>query len=764
MKRYSGRISGRRFAAALLALVLTLSLLTGCGGKDGKDSGGEDASGTGGNGGTETVSDYNAVWKSLPVEGLDLLESSSAGISGICVHDGSYYVFVTNYEDMGKAAAYKVGSDGRVQEEIPLGLTGDSYPSFFCMDGQGNIYYALSVWGEDDMPENLLVKADASGKEVWRVPIGADAEDYFSIYGGAVDEGRGLLISTDAGVEVYNTEDGTRSGVISSGMEYGGTICGLSDGTILLCSIGSMGNYDIKKLDEAGVFQNVELPEEMEQLISSETIMAGPEGTLLMEGSGALFCIDLEKGSIKKYMDYLQSDLDTTQLPELGVLSAEQMLGSVFNDLGEAEVLLFEKADPKAQAEKTVIVLGCPYMEDTVRRQVIAFNRTSDKYRIEVRDYSQAVGDNDNYIETMNNDIITGNIPDILLAGYGLPMDSYIAKGIFEPLDSWLEGDGELKTGDYLSNVLDVGRIGGKLYLLTPSFYVNALAGKKSVIGDVSGITAEEARKYIKQQNIPRETAFGPYMTQQDFLLAAMNATIDDYVDKDTGKCSFSSQGFIDLLELSAELPKEYDYMDEDVMDSMETLMRDGKALLTSAWLYNFRAFSEMEQATVGEPVSYVGYPSENKLGPCIEAELQLAMSASSQNKEAVWDFLRGFLEEDYQEKIEFGFPVRRQALDLLAEKAQERPYYTTETGEKEYYDDSYWINGQEIVVKPFTQEETDQIVAFLGSVKNRADADTNIINIVIEETGAFYSGQKSARDVADTIQSRVQIYLNESR
>ena len=41
---------------------------------------------------------------------------------------------------------------------------------------------------------------------------------------------------------------------------------------------------------------------------------------------------------------------------------------------------------------------------------------------------------------------------------------------------------------------------------------------------------------------------------------------------------------------------------------------------------------------------------------------------------------------------------------------------------------------------------------------------DDSIYNIVSEQAQAYFSGQKSARDVANLIQSKVTIYVNEQR
>jgi hypothetical protein len=48
--------------------------------------------------------------------------------------------------------------------------------------------------------------------------------------------------------------------------------------------------------------------------------------------------------------------------------------------------------------------------------------------------------------------------------------------------------------------------------------------------------------------------------------------------------------------------------------------------------------------------------------------------------------------------------------------------------------------------------------------VDHRQTYDNEIDQIISEETGAFFSGQKSAKDVAGIIQNRVSTYVNENR
>jgi uncharacterized pyridoxal phosphate-containing UPF0001 family protein len=72
-------------------------------------------------------------------------------------------------------------------------------------------------------------------------------------------------------------------------------------------------------------------------------------------------------------------------------------------------------------------------------------------------------------------------------------------------------------------------------------------------------------------------------------------------------------------------------------------------------------------------------------------------------------------------------------------------------------------IGGEDIKLPRISDSEVDQMYGFLKGLTSDAYFDSNVENIVAEETAAFFEGQKSAEDVAGVIQSRVQIYINEN-
>ena len=61
------------------------------------------------------------------------------------------------------------------------------------------------------------------------------------------------------------------------------------------------------------------------------------------------------------------------------------------------------------------------------------------------------------------------------------------------------------------------------------------------------------------------------------------------------------------------------------------------------------------------------------------------------------------------------------------------------------------------------TQEEIDQLMAVIDAAKPTSSSDSQIMQIITEEVEPYFAGQKTVDDVANVIQSRVQIYISEN-
>ena len=62
------------------------------------------------------------------------------------------------------------------------------------------------------------------------------------------------------------------------------------------------------------------------------------------------------------------------------------------------------------------------------------------------------------------------------------------------------------------------------------------------------------------------------------------------------------------------------------------------------------------------------------------------------------------------------------------------------------------------------TQEEYDQIMELYNSITRISEYDDKIFEIVNEVAASYFNGDKTVEDTANLIQSRVELYVNESK
>lgn len=65
--------------------------------------------------------------------------------------------------------------------------------------------------------------------------------------------------------------------------------------------------------------------------------------------------------------------------------------------------------------------------------------------------------------------------------------------------------------------------------------------------------------------------------------------------------------------------------------------------------------------------------------------------------------------------------------------------------------------------MKPLSQEEIRDFYDYVVSIRSFEGADSKVSDIISEEVSAYFSGQKTAEQVAEIIQNRVNVYINEN-
>ena len=93
----------------------------------------------------------------------------------------------------------------------------------------------------------------------------------------------------------------------------------------------------------------------------------------------------------------------------------------------------------------------------------------------------------------LNSDIISGQMPDIMLLGDMSSYGNYVSKGVLADIGSLLAADPELSKLEYLQNVWDAYSVNGKLYAVISSFGVRTMVAKKSLVGEPGSWTMADA-------------------------------------------------------------------------------------------------------------------------------------------------------------------------------------------------------------------------------------------------------------------------------
>lgn len=696
----------------------------------------------------DTTSEENAT---DTVSEEDASEENVTADVGIMPYDTDY-----NYDNTYSNVSY---SSMNVTAEGNILLLKNSYSESY--EGEEWIYeneYYFSIF---DQEGNLITET-----KIEQQP--SDEDDYFSISN---------VILAENGT-IYSLENGNKVTVFDSNYQRLKSV-EVEDIDYINTLYVSGNHAFVTAWDTGG--ENMYLYALKEGTDSFSEAMPVPKeaynGTLY-QGSGKYdfyICSDKEvKGwnigdeESTEILDFIDSDAGVSYVSKIFSISEEDFL-VIYNDSYEWKTCFseFTKVAPEDVKDKKVITLACRYLDNQVKKQLITFNKKSEDYRIQIMDYSQydTYGDYTAGVTRLNNDIAAGVIPDIFVLDESVPADSYIEKGLFADLKKYIEQEEGMSLDMYAQNVIDAFSEDGKWYCLTPSFYIQTYVAKESLVGNKTNWSIQDAKELLS--TLSEDATLFEQKTRADVLREGMYYMGKYFVDWKTGTCRFDSEEFITFLEFANQFPQDFDWEDDEYWnnywESYETMYRENRTVLMSMYMSSIQEMNYNEQGRMGEKVSFVGFPTVSGTGSYLIPTIQLAMSEKSSVKDGAWEFIKYFLSDEYQLSDEInGFPLSMAGLEKLVEKAQQRPYYYDEEGNKVEYDDYYYFEGGDIKLDPMTEERAREILSFVLSVDNRMTFDDDVMNLIQEEAESYFTGQKSAKEAAEVIQSRAQIYVSE--
>jgi ABC-type glycerol-3-phosphate transport system substrate-binding protein len=413
----------------------------------------------------------------------------------------------------------------------------------------------------------------------------------------------------------------------------------------------------------------------------------------------------------------------------------------------------------------------------TLTDKVREYNALSTNYRVEVVDYrgnvDQAYWEDGSWYQNemrFLTDLVTGRAPDIIIGALPFLVDME-RQGYVVDLYTLIDADPILNRTDFLPNALSAFEApNGTLPAIGYGFGIFTMIGLPETVGGIGSWTYADMLELMEQAEEKGATIIGEWTTSEWFLEYTLNFSGRRFIDSVENKAYLDSEEFIRLLEISSRLPKEYDDPWFTNTECQFSRMLRGEQLLSLADISGI-SYYQMYTTALGDDMVALGYPTQDGGAHTIGISGGFAISASGENREGAWDFLRWLFLPDTDWGVNFlnpmgvmhSFPLRRDLLDKMIAYAKIPNIEIDEDGnEIEGYTGGRGVNSEAIWYYALTDVQEKGLRTLIESASVPFLYNPVIMNIVREETPRFFAGERSAADTARVLQNRVQTYLSE--
>ncbi len=667
---------------------------------------------------------------------------------------------------------------------------------------------------------------ELSSIELQRPEAPADADPYMNtVYSFGVDTGAGLVYeNTQSKINIYDLETGEHQRTVdnSSGGPNGYTV--MDAGNVCEMSYGESGiNLRCFNPVTGAEKWNVGIMEYPESITYSQTdkkiyvklgrkvVGISEDGTrstlmelsdfsvmspfawmsdLVVGRNGTVYCLlseqtDRERtlAAREKALDDMEKALDDNPdatMEELsGLVNAEEVEG---NRAKLIRIALTDAANVPPVQEISVSVL---YEDSALSALASAFHAENPGYRVKFREMipadellavQQGNGDFSEMIQRVNTEIISGHAADVLMLA-GLPYESYGRKNILEDLLPYMESDPDFNMADYRENVLNAMKQDGKLFALPTSFNVSVMPSKKGAFTQSELTTAEFFDKLfaLAPEEIPMRSAATLFQT-------LLYSNIGQFTDAE-GNLTLNSPeftGFLDNIKRADELFKSLPAIDEsggmvyfgtsDSSMPMPIVTEEQQYAMNLDDIYDYSSAAQFKQQFNKD--FELRFPPSLRL-PGVKGFASSSIygiNRASQNKDAAWQFLKFLISEAMQSSQygNYGCPVNLRASEKMVKTylreselvlRQHAVQQRMAGGGPVREGDPYW---QKYIDNQFSQEDADKLEAIISQVDTFLSYDSTALDLAGEELDPFLKGQKNAQETAQTLQSRLSMYLSE--
>ncbi len=681
---------------------------------------------------------------------------SIESISSACINSAGEIIF---YDDNGRIV--HADNTGRIIKEIKKSLNGEIC---FAIDANDNVYALQNYLKKDDKGQvhalvTELIAYDSAGNELKdRYAINEkkgsweDIKDEVARKIQVNSKGSIYVLKYDSTVEVF---DFKLQSINTLGIdEYRDIAIDENDNLIAVPRKGA-GENQLLKIDT----------------VSLKTIWEGEysHSDYIHYNAKTKFLYGISNGIIMKYD---MTNNKATELLNINEFTKTDGIYGIFvdsgenvytlaNDEGKNELASYIKEEEnKESSEQIEITISAYWPDNNYSNSALLniarkFEREHPDVKINFQVYDHLINietGHKNYIEKLNSELLASKGPDILLGYY--PALEYANKGILVNLHKIMEKDSSFNIDDYSETIINASIYKDGLYIMPLSYACRFIIGNKELMNekniDITQWTwkdfsdlldkADDNEKDEKIYAFPQSYFYDRILFKNIIL-----QDIDYYIDWDKREARANTKDFTELLDMfkqimdkncyHPQLKASYGGRDRDAF--MESI------LFIPEYTGCYWNFNTMGQKF--DSIRILPLPKGEKTNTRLFMSYNASILEGSKQKDLAWKFIKYILNEDNQ----FFLSEYQFVMNKKAEEERIKLFF-----EQQEDDD----------IKRVTESEMNNIITIKNSL-NKNDAFVpadEFFNMIWAEVEPFLKNYKSAEEIAEIIQNKVQLYLNE--
>lgn len=369
------------------------------------------------------------------------------------------------------------------------------------------------------------------------------------------------------------------------------------------------------------------------------------------------------------------------------------------------------------------------------KRLIGEFNGKSKDYCIEEHIYESE--------DKLLIEISAGNQPDIICLGDWIDAAPLYNKGMLCDMYGFIDGDPDISRGDYVEPVLKALETDGKLYQMPFDFSISSAFVKKSVWGDDKDTSFEHIVEVAEKNGC--KIPFGFTIDSYEF----MPYISSNFIDFKTGTCNFTDGRFEKFLVFMKQSEDEMAKCDTN--EKFSDLFKYNEMLVMPSGMSGFTQLNYLE-SEYGEEIKFIGFPSETENYHIVIPAVSFAIFEDAKQPHGAFEFIKFCTSRDIYNS-EMGGSKGGTCLPI--NKAALEDCYNSELESEKLFRPN--IDEEQI------RQNFDEIMEQINSVNGASSPLGNIIfPILSEECQQYFNGDKTAAEVCEIIQNRLNTYFNE--